>query len=104
MPNLTASIPHQLGRAEARRRMESGLSQMVQQYGSMVGHVQQRWEGDTLHLSVTALTQTVSGTARVEEQAVHLEIALPWVLSMLTGQVKQAIEQQGRALLGHKPQ
>jgi putative polyhydroxyalkanoate system protein len=104
MPNLTVSIPHQLGRAEAKRRIESGLAHILQQYGGMLGHVEQHWEGDTLELSVTAMAQTVTGRARVEEQVVNLEMALPWMLSMLAGRLKQGIEQQGRALLGHKPQ
>jgi putative polyhydroxyalkanoate system protein len=102
MPNLTISIPHQLSRAEARRRIQEQVSQLEQQHGSMLGHIDQRWEGDTLHFSVSPLGQTISGQAFVEDQAVRLEIALPWMLSMLAGPVKQAIEQRGHNLLGHK--
>jgi hypothetical protein len=68
----------------------------------MLGHVEQQWSGDTLSLSVTALGQTASGRAIVEEQVVRVEVELPWVLAMLTGKVRQTIEQHGQKLLGHK--
>jgi putative polyhydroxyalkanoate system protein len=102
MPNLTISIPHQLSRAEAKRRIQEQVAQLRQQHGSMLGRVDERWEGDTLHFSVSPLGQTISGQAFVEDQAVRLEIALPWMLSMLAGSVKQTIEQRGHVLLEHK--
>jgi putative polyhydroxyalkanoate system protein len=102
MPNLTISIPHRLSRAEAKRRIQEKVAQLEQQHGGMLGHIDQRWEGDTLHFAVSPLGQTISGQAVVEDQAVRLEIALPWMLSLLAGSVKQAIEQRGHVLLGHK--
>ena len=103
MPNLTITIPHQLGREEARRRISEQASQLQSQHGGMLERVEQRWEGDTLHFLVGAIGQSVSGTIQVAEQAVHLEVALPWMLAMLAGVVKKQIEQQGRDLLGHHP-
>lgn len=100
--NLTLSIPHQLTRAEARRRIQEQLARLQQQYGGMLGRVEERWDGDTLHFAVSAAGQTVSGQAFVEDQAVRLEVVLPWMLAMLAGPVQQAIEKQGTALLGHK--
>jgi len=52
---------------------------------------------------VAAVGQSVSGTALFTEQTVHLEVALPWMLSMLAGTVKKQIEQQGHKLLGQQP-
>jgi putative polyhydroxyalkanoate system protein len=101
MPNLTISIPHQLGRAEAKRRIADQASQLQSQQGSMLERLEQRWEGDTLHFLVAAVGQSVSGTLHVTEQTVNLDIALPWILAMLAGTVKKQIEQQGRNLLGH---
>lgn len=102
MPNLTITIPHQLGREEARRRIGEQASRLQGQHGGLLERVEQRWEGDTLHFLVGAVGQSVTGTLRVEQQDVHLEVALPWMLSMLSGVVKQQIERQGRQLLGYK--
>jgi putative polyhydroxyalkanoate system protein len=102
MPNLTISIPHQLGRAEAKRRIEQQAAHMHSQHAGLLERVEQRWEGDTLHFLVGAAGQSVSGTADVTEQTVNLDIALPWFLSMLAGTVKKQIEQEGHKLLGHQ--
>jgi putative polyhydroxyalkanoate system protein len=102
MPNLTISIPHQLGRTEAKRRIDELASHLQDQSGGMFKGVQQRWDGDTLHFAVSAAGQSISGTALVNEQNVNLDIALPWMLSLLAGTVKKQVEQQARDLLGHK--
>ena len=102
MPNLTISIPHQLGRTEAKRRIGEQASQLQSQHGGLFERVEQRWDGDTLHFLIAAAGQSVSGTAHVTEQAVNLDIALPWMLALLAGTVKNQIEQQGRKLLGHQ--
>jgi putative polyhydroxyalkanoate system protein len=104
MPNLTISIPHQVGRAEAKRRIDEMASQFQGQSGGMLKSVQQHWDGDTLHFTVAAAGQSISGTAHVAEQTVNLDIALPWMLSLLAGTVKKQIEQQAREALGHQPE
>ncbi len=102
MPNLTITIPHQLGREEAKRRITEQASQLQSQHGGMLERIEQRWDGDTLHFLVGAVGQSVSGTLRVAEQDVHLEVALPWMLALLAGTVKKQIERQGHKLLGHQ--
>ena len=102
MPNLTMSIPHQLGRAEARRRISEQVTRLQTQHGGLLERVEQSWEGDTLNFVVAAVGQTVSGTLRVNENTVDLDIALPWMLSMLAGTVKKQIETQGHKLLEQK--
>jgi hypothetical protein len=102
MPNLTITIPHQLGRAEAKRRIGEQASQLQSQHGGLFERFEQRWDSDTLHFHLTAAGQSVSGTALFTEQTVHLEVVLPWMLSMLAGVVKKQIEQRGRNLLGQR--
>jgi putative polyhydroxyalkanoate system protein len=103
MPNLSITIPHQVGKAEAKRRIGEQASQLQSQHGGMFQRVEQRWDGDTLHFHIGAMGQSIAGSALFTEQTVHLEIALPWMLSMLAGAVKKQIEQQGHKLLGHHP-
>ena len=102
MPNLTITIPHQLGRAEARRRIGEQAVRLQSQHGGMFERVEQRGVGDVLHFLVAAVGQSITGTLLVAEQDVHLEVALPWMLAMLAGAVKKQIEQRGRELLGHR--
>jgi hypothetical protein len=65
----------------------------------MVQTVEERWEGYTLHLTVAAVGQTITAQARVEEQTIEVRVALPWLLAMLAGGVRQGIEQHARDLL-----
>src|SRR5690242_13371350 len=102
MPNLTMSIPHHLGRAEARRRISEQAARLQTQHGGMLERVEQNWVGDTLNFVVAAIGQSVSGTLRVNESTVDLDIALPWMLAMLAGTVKKQIETQGHKLLEQK--
>jgi len=37
MPNLSISIPHELTRAEAKRRIQEHLSEVQRQYGHILG-------------------------------------------------------------------
>jgi hypothetical protein len=96
---ISISIPHQLGRAEARRRIEAGFSNLVRQLPSSGGACIQRWDGDRLTFSVTGLGQTVSGVVDVHEAAVAMEIELPGVLGMLANGLKRRLQKAGQLLL-----
>lgn len=102
MPNLSISIPHQLDRAEARKRTQEWIDQYRQQYGGTLGHLQEHWNGDTMDFTFVAMGVPITGHAFVEDRAVRLEVELPWMLAMLAGGMKQSIEQQGRRLLGSR--
>jgi putative polyhydroxyalkanoate system protein len=103
MPNLTISVPHQLGITEAKRRVDELASNVQGHSNGMLQRVEQHWDGDTLHFHIAAMGQSISGTAHVVEQTVNLDIALPWMLSLLAGTVKKQVEQQARDLLQHQP-
>ncbi|MBX3483516.1 polyhydroxyalkanoic acid system family protein [Phenylobacterium sp.] len=95
---VVVSIPHELGRAEARRRIEEGVGRLTSQIGA-VGDLEQGWQGDTLHFSLRAIGQTVTGTIGVAEREVRLEVDLPGVFAMIAGKVKGRLRDEGRLLL-----
>ena len=99
---ITVSLPHQLGRAEARRRIENGFAKIVEVLPGGAGKCHQRWDGDKLVFSVTAVGQTVSGVIEILETAVTMEIELPGVLGLLAGGLKGRLQKTGRLLLTKK--
>jgi putative polyhydroxyalkanoate system protein len=103
MPNLTVSIPHQLSRQEAKRRVEELVANLQRQYGGMASRVEQSWNGDTMNFAVSAMGMSVTGEVLVADDVVRLDVALPFALAMLAGNVKQQIEEEGRKLLGGPP-
>ena len=99
---LSISIPHQLGRAEARRRIETGFAKLVGQLPGVTGDCSQRWDGDRLIFAVSGLGQGVSGVIDVLEASVTMELQLAGVLGMLASGLKGRIQQAGRLLLTKK--
>lgn len=100
---LSIRIPHQLGRAEARRRIESGFANLIGQVpGGGGGAVSQRWEGDCLSFGVALLGQTVTGSLTVHEAEVAMEIELPGILAMIGGRLREQVRKAGQLLLTKK--
>src|SRR5688572_16294767 len=92
------TIPHELGRAEARRRIDEGTGRLTSQIAA-VGEVSQEWRGDVLHFSLQAIGQTVTGTIAVADRDVRLEVHLPGLFAMIANKVKGRLRQQGQILL-----
>ena len=100
---ITISIPHQLGRAEARRRIDDGFARVIQQLPGSSGTGGQRWDGDRLSFSVAAMGQTIAGVVEVGDAVVTLEIVLPGLIGMLAGSLKGRLQEKvGKLLLPRK--
>jgi len=99
---LSISIPHQLGRAEARRRIETGFARIVAQLPGSAGTCTERWDGDRLTFSVGAMGQTVSGVVHVLDTAVTMELQLPALLGMIAGGLRGRLQKAGQLLLTRK--
>jgi hypothetical protein len=103
VPNLTMSIPHQLTREEAKRRIQEGLDQARRQFSGVLGQVEGRWDRYTLDLTVVGAGQDITARALVEERTVEVAVALPWMLALLAGRVRREIERHARQLLQPSP-
>ena len=99
---IIVSIPHQLGRAEARRRIETGFAKMIHALPGGTGQSSERWDGDRLVFSVGALAQTVAGVIDVGDAAVTMEIQLPGVLGLIASGFKSRLQRAGQLLLEKK--
>jgi hypothetical protein len=101
---LTVSIPHELGKAEARRRIESGFGSIEEQLssGAIKMTFTERWENDRLHFTGRTLGQTVKGHLDVMEDSVRVEVVLPRLLAALGETLKGRLQKQGTRLLEKK--
>lgn len=100
MANITITIPHGLGKAEARRRIAAQMSELRQQQPVLLGGLADRWEGDTMHFRLAAMGDSVTGTVAVEEKFVRIEVVLPGLLGALAGFIQSRIQERGQKLLG----
>ncbi|KMO34900.1 polyhydroxyalkanoic acid system family protein [Methylobacterium aquaticum] len=97
---LVVVIPHQLGRAEARRRLENGIGQakeMLHKAGLSMADA--TWTGDRLSFLVAAMNQRVDGDIDVEDDAVRVEVRMPLLLSLFAHKIQQIVSQNGTKLL-----
>lgn len=96
---ISLSIPHQLGRAEARRRIEAGFAKLVNQLPGGGGRCTERWDGDRLTFNVSGMGQSVSGVIDVLDAAVKMDIDLPGVLGLVASGLKGRLQKAGQLLL-----
>jgi hypothetical protein len=98
---VSITVPHQLGQAEARRRLESGFSSLREQMtgGLPLVSLQERWEADCLHFQGGALGQKVTGRLEVLADAVRIELDLPEILAAIAERVTGRLKTEAQKLL-----
>ncbi len=99
---ITITLPHQLGAAEARRRIDEGFGQLIGQTGGMLKDVQKAWAGDALTFAAQAMGQPISGVLTVFDDSVRMDIVLPGLLGMIAGKITGQVKKQGTLLLEKK--
>jgi hypothetical protein len=99
---VTVTIPHELGKTEARRRLADNFGSIRQQLGGggiSIVALDETWEGDRLHFEAGALGTKVRGHIDVHETSVVVEILLPRLLARLANLITRRVTQQGQLLL-----
>jgi hypothetical protein len=95
---LVVSVPHRLGREEARRRLKAGLTRAATSI-PVLKVDEERWQDNRMVFRVRALGQAATGHLDVEDDHVRLEVTLPWLLQRFAEVAQAAIQNRGRLLL-----
>ena len=95
---ITVNIPHSLGRAAARQKLDRGVGQIagIIPGGTLTEH---RWEGDTLFFAVAAMGQRVASQIEVFETSIHATIDLPPFAALFARTIKEKLGTVGKKLL-----
>ena len=96
---LVVSIPHRLGRQEAKRRIDGGVSRLGPELGAVIGGLDYSWNADTLNFRAAAMRQTITGRIEVLDDAVRVEIDLPWMMRLLGETVTKRVRGHALAML-----
>jgi hypothetical protein len=100
---LIVSIPHSLGRQEAKRRLDSGIGRLRPELGAFVSGLDYSWAEDTLNFTAAAMWQTITGRIVVLEDALRIEIDLPWIMNLLGDTIAKQVRDRGVTLLEKPP-
>jgi Putative polyhydroxyalkanoic acid system protein (PHA_gran_rgn) len=95
---FTVDVPHALGAAEAKRRIQANLHTL----GSKLpagATVQPAWEGDRLKLDVTMLGQQIGASLDIFDASVRITVQLPPSLAFFRQAIEAGLRQGGAALL-----
>jgi putative polyhydroxyalkanoate system protein len=96
---LLVSIPHRLGRLEARRRVDSGIGRLRSELNTLLSGLDYQWEGDTLNFVGSAMWQRITGRIEVLDDVVRVEIDLPWIMQLMRETVAKQLRGRGVAML-----
>jgi hypothetical protein len=95
---LIVSIPHQLGREEATRRLKTGLARAASNI-PVLKVDEESWQDNRMIFRVRAMGQAASGHLDVADDHVRLEVTLPWLLQRFAEVAQAAIRHRGNLLL-----
>ena len=96
---LVITISHQLTRQEARSRLQGNMERIHSQLAPYTSAVDSHWTDDRMDFRIAAVGQTVVGRIEVLDEAVRVEVHLPWMLSWLGTLIGDRVRQQGRLML-----
>ena len=99
---ITVIIHHRLGKVEAVRRLKEGLARTSGHLGAMIAMEQQTWQGDTLRFRMRALGQPAAATIEVLDEALRIEVTLPWLLAKAAKRLLPILRKEATLLLEKK--
>src|SRR5262245_9177124 len=99
MPSFRVSVPHQLGQAAARARVEGFLDNVRRDLPARVSDVAGEWNDNRLEFRLVASGLSISGTLQVEESLAEVAGALPLAAVLFRGQIERTIREELSRLL-----
>lgn len=99
---VTVIIGHRLGSVEAVRRLKEGFVRTNGHLGPMIAMEQETWEGDTLRFRMRALGQTAAASIEVLEDALRIEVSLPWLVAKAAKSLLPILRKEAALLLEKK--
>jgi len=99
---VTVIVGHRLGKAEAARRIREGLARTRGHLGPMIAVEQESWEGDTVRFGMRALGQQAAATIEVLEEALRIDVTLPWLLAKAAKRLVPLLRKEATQLLEKK--
>ena len=99
---ITVIVGHRFGKVEAVRRLEEGLARTHGHLAGMIALEQETWQGDTLRFRMRALGHTAAGSIEVLEDALRIEVSLPWLLAKAAKRLLPILRKEATLLLEKK--
>ena len=99
---VTVIVDHRLGKVEAVHRLKEGFARTKGHLGPMIAMEQETWKGDILHCRMTALGQSAVARIEVMDDALRIEVSLPWLLAKAAKHLLPSLRNAATLLLEKK--
>ena len=96
---VRVTISHRLGKGEAVQRLKEGFARTDGHLGTIIAIEQQTWDGDTLRFRLRALGRTAAVSIEVLDDALRIEVSLPWLLAKAANRLLTTLRQEAARLL-----
>ena len=91
-------IPHLTDKANARRKIDARLQDLLSQHGHYLSDISQHWEGDRLVFSGSAKGFKANGSVEITDTDVIVDGKLPLIAKPFESRIKSTIEREAEAM------
>ncbi|HXG58710.1 MAG TPA: polyhydroxyalkanoic acid system family protein [Thermoanaerobaculia bacterium] len=95
---MRITIPHNLSKDEARRRLEQRLGDLVKQFGHYASDLEQHWNGDRMDFGFKAKGISGKGSVEITDSEVIIEGKLPLMAKPFEPRIRSAIEREAESV------
>ena len=99
MGQLSVTVPHTLGRDAATKKLEELIPRLKREYSSQISDIWEQWDDDTAEFGLTTHGFDIAGQITIGERSVTITGNLPWLASMFSGTIEDAIRSEAAKLL-----
>jgi hypothetical protein len=96
---MDIDIPHRLGKAEAKRRVEAGLPKLEKHIpggGTVTAH----WPSDdVLDMRIDVMGQSIPTRLLIEDACIRATVDVPMMLKMMSGPISDFIRTSAQKML-----
>ncbi|MDY7097255.1 MAG: polyhydroxyalkanoic acid system family protein [Pseudomonadota bacterium] len=97
---MRVRLPHELDRAEVRRRLEERKGEITEYFPEGMATLKSDWrDDDHMDFSVAIAGQKIGGAVDIADDYVVISVALPLLLTFLEGKVERSVKKEGTRLL-----
>jgi hypothetical protein len=93
---IVVTVPHNLGAETARQRVALHIEQVRKDYVDRIAHSEVVWTQNRADVRISALGQMTTMQIDVLNDALRIEVQLPWFLSALSNTIRDALTSNAR--------
>ena len=93
MPSFNVEVPHGLGQAAAKKRLESFLDAISEKYKDQISDLEGSWTDHILDFAFTTFGIKVKGEIAAFEDKVALNGELPMAAMIFKGKITSGIQE-----------